>query len=50
MHNLAGLVLENLDRDPDAVALGEPDGRVLRRGELRQRVDAVAEAPGGDHP
>ncbi|MBK9647651.1 MAG: AMP-binding protein [Deltaproteobacteria bacterium] len=44
MHNLAGLVLENLDRDPDAVALGEPDGRVLRRGELRQRVDAVAEA------
>lgn len=44
MQNLAGLVLENLDHDPEAVALGEPDGRVLSRGALRQRVDAVAEA------
>jgi acyl-CoA synthetase (AMP-forming)/AMP-acid ligase II len=44
MHNLAGLVLENLDRAPEAVALGEPDGRVLTRGALRQRVDVVAEA------
>ena len=44
MHNLAVLVLENLDRDPEAVALGEPSGRLLRRGELRRRVDAVAEA------